>query len=665
MRSLPRAVVLGAVLFGETTAQSAVVPPTITPAPSVEEVEFLIARQDPDAISLARILLIAVPISLRQVAATNLPAVSSIIRDEFSQDKRPAWFNQLPEDIQAYLIKNFGPSTAKPTPPPGASGSGSAGGGNSMTVPGEAGAAPSGEWSWTPNPSWGETTLSSGTSTRASATSGFVTSASSSFSYPTRSLGTPSSSHTSSQSHTSKTSSTAVTPTSTSDPEAPVASTSHLTRSQKIGLGVGIPLGIFGAAAIFFACCFLLRRRRKKNANGSTPPSSPGFIPRFAFQDKSAENVEHQTPLTQHLNLSTQDLGQNGSNWEDEGIDPMETGIHNPYTMNTAYPPRTPMSNQNALNNPYTTNNTAPGAVSDSNPGVPILLKDPKPTHRTPNTATKRSRPNPTPLLKPYHTHSSNRARGMRASYTNLRSVTEVSEPDDTAESLVLGRHTTPQHNPTGGRSLLPVATSGLAAGGGNIKRKPIGTASPPASLPTSPAALTATQTLARQTMPDYTNNNSSGSGSSSSGLALTTSTGATSTSTSSSSGLSFQTQQPLHQPFPYTHQQNDPTSPVSPISPLSPHRVPSNPFTYDYDYIEDYGAEYYHSGYVDVEDGLYGNTSLSRYPVESPKSPGSRKRRGSREWPLKSVIGSVTGKGKGQRERRKSSPLWDGVVEE
>ncbi|UPX15762.1 uncharacterized protein EKO05_0006201 [Ascochyta rabiei] len=85
----------------------AVPTPTITPAPIVE-------RQDPNAIELAKVLLTALPASLRQLAATNLPAVSTLLWHEFLDDNKPDWFRDLPENIQSYLIVEYGPSTAWP-----------------------------------------------------------------------------------------------------------------------------------------------------------------------------------------------------------------------------------------------------------------------------------------------------------------------------------------------------------------------------------------------------------------------------------------------------------------------------------------------------------------------------------------------------------------------
>ncbi|KAJ4297460.1 hypothetical protein N0V90_005351 [Kalmusia sp. IMI 367209] len=498
MHSLLKKVVVVGSMVGsvQCAPAAAAAAPVITPAPSVDS---LVERQDPDAISLAQILLTAVPQSLRQIAATNLPAVSSILWEEFLDNKRPEWFLELPWDIQNYLIRKFGPQTALPTEAPASSGFDESGCG--------------------------------------------------------------------------------------------------LSKDQKIGLGVGIPFGLLGAAAMFLACCVLCRRRKKKNVEGSIPPASPGFIPRFAFQEKY-ENLEHRTPLNRDLNHSTHDVG---TAWDDEGIDPTEAGpIQNTYAWNDqgAYSqagtlaPAAAASAYSTLDNEIEPNNYS---------NVPVMMMhDPKPVMA--------------PAL--FHTHSSNRARGKRTSYTSLHSVAEVSEPDE-IESPILGRHISQNQSPP--RNLMPTPASA------QIRRKPVPPSPPlpplptsPSPVATSPAAHAASHKLLRQTMPDH-------SGSSSSGLALTTSSGM-----SSSSGLGLNA---------------EPTSPISPIS----NRAPSNPFNYD-SYVEDYGPEY-HNGYVDVDDGLYGgNTSLSQYPEPRRKSSKT-------EWPLRNIVGS--------HQRRKSSPIWERIYEE
>lgn len=505
------------------------------------------------SVSLAQVLLTAIPASLREIAATNIPAVSSILWEEFLDDNKPEWFLELPTDIQNYLIRRFGPRTAWPTEAPASSGvdataSGSAPASATDTdVPWQTSLAePSGT---SGGASQTDTDATESTQTPESTASSDLSSlATSAVRISTASTGKPTLLPTGSLTDSP-------TSSSTSDPDSPPASDSGLSKGRKIGIGVGVPLAILGAAALAFGCCFFLRRRRRKNVDGSLPPSSPGFIPRFAFQDRSAEHLEHRTPLNRDINHSTQDLGH--MNWDDDVIEPAEPApMHNPPPVMTMHDPK------------------------------PIMA----------------------PAL--FHTHSSNRARGRRTSYTSLHSVAEVTEPDE--ESPVLGRDVSPPKQ-SPGRNLIPTPPIPAAA---QIKRKPVAT-SPP--MPSSPAAVEASRTLLRQTMPDH-------SGSSSSGLALTSSSGFN----SSSSGLGLQT---------------DAASPVSPVS----NRAPSNPFNYDA-YVEDYGPEYHH-GYVDVEDGLYGgHTSLSRYPEPRRKSSKT-------EWPLRNIVGS--------HHRRKSSPLWDRIYEE
>jgi hypothetical protein len=596
------------------------------------------------SVSLAAILLTAVPVYLRQIVATNLPAASSLIREEFSQDQRPYWFNQLPEDIQSYLIKKFGPPTATPTPPlsgPSASESFSA---SVTTTAGSStdtsSLGSSDVWSRTRSSSVATPTSSAGT------TSGFSTRTSSSS--PTQSTSTSASSESLSRSASSSSPSSSVSssfsssqtapsesPTDT-PPDAPPVSSSGLSHNQKIGLGVGIPIGIVGAAIIFLGCCFLLRRRRdKRKIDGSVPPSDPGFIPRGIFASRSMENVEHQTPLTRHLNQSSHDLWH--SNWDEERSDSMEHArTHNPY----AYPAAgnaAPFHNNNNINPHDSTysddlevNDDNFSGMSYSNPGVPI--NNPAPIHYSPDASTSPHDPRP---VMAFHTHSSNRARGMRMSYQSLRSVAEQSEPDDDVDSPVLGRHVSQ------GRSLMGPASPPLAAAASQIKRKPVGSP-PPQPIDTSPAAAAAQRKLLRQTMPEH-------SGSSSSGLALSTSTA----NTSMSSGLNGTASAAAGD-----NSKEEPETPISPLSPPLSNRVPSNPFSYDY--VEDYGPEYHHSGYgfIDVEDGLYGgNTSLSRYPEPKLGSGSRRKSSSKTEWPLRNLVGSGS--------RRKSSPLWDRIYEE
>lgn len=225
----------------------------------------------------------------------------------------------------------------------------------------------------------------------------------------------------------------------------------------------------------------------------------------------------------------------------------------------------------------------------------------------------------PQPIMAPalYHTHSSNRARGKRTSYTSLHSVAEVSEPDENIESPILGRQTTPLQRKR--RPSLPmVVEMPSAPGAATIKRKPV----PQSPTGISPAVEAASQALLRPSM-HHTHH----SGSSSSGLALSTN------SNSSTGAGGYHT---------------DPTSPVSPLS----QNAPANPFSTDYSYVEDYGPEYQNGyGYVDHEDGLYGgNRSLDRYPEPSAPRRSSLKT----EWPLRNL----------SLGRRNRSPMWDRVYE-
>ena len=492
-----------------------------------------------------------------------MPAVSSILWAEFLDDKRPEWFNQLPADIQSYLIRNFGPRTAWATAIPTISGSNSA-----------------------------ETTHISTTQISETTSELFWETSS-----PTNSI----SSVTTSGQFTANPTTTSTNPsTIISSPTSAVNASSGLSRNQKIGIGLGVPLAVLGAGAILLACCVLLRRRRKKGINGSQPPSSPGFIPRFAFQEKG----EHHTPLNRESNLgySSQDTSySNAFNWDDDIIEPM-------------------MDTQISVRN------------TSDNHTVPIIA--------------------PVAVPSLYHTHSSNRARGKRTSYSSLHSVAEVHEPD---ESPVLPRES---FRPNAPRRL----SSGLILGASQTKRKPVPFPNTTSSVNlrsnvsstiderTGLAAAAATVNLLRPSIPHNNNNSDS-----------------TQSSTSAPSSIS---------PIPFTHSStNIPISPVSPISSISPMHTTSftppapesslnndtplrNPFLNDY-YIEDYGPEYTHVfPYDDLENGLYGgHTDLSRYPeydqVVRPKVPSRNVLK--TEWPLKNALSD---------RRRNKSPLWDRVYD-
>ncbi|PSN61142.1 hypothetical protein BS50DRAFT_578546 [Corynespora cassiicola Philippines] len=402
------------------------------------------------SVSLAQILLTAIPQSLRQIAATNLPAISSILWEEFLDDKRPEWFESLPGDIQDYLIRQFGPQSAWPTDPATNSGA---------SAPETATAtATATETDDSLTEISSAMSATSGTSrasspSRSSDTTGFVTSVQSA---STGSAETPS---TGSTDVVSSSSSSSTSPTdessssSTSVPEAPPAG---LSQGQKIGIGIGVPLAVLGAAALAFGCCLLCRRRRRGKSDGSIPPSSPGFIPRFAFQEKSTENVDHRTPLNPHNDHAARDRAY--MNWDEDGIDPTDTA-YRPHGMD------------NVINN---------GGV---------MSNDPK------------------PIMAPalYHTHSSNRARGKRTSYQSLHSVAEVSEPDDLGSPIV-GHHRSSLPRASPPRNLIPPPVPAAA----QIRRKPV----PMSPTETSPAAATTPQNpFFRNVMVNHDSSSSSGSG--------------------------------------------------------------------------------------------------------------------------------------------------------
>jgi hypothetical protein len=282
-----------------------------------------------------------------------------------------------------------------------------------------------------------------------------------------------------------------------------------------------------------------------------------------------------------------------------------------------------------------------------------------------------------TPIMAPvlFHTHSSNRARGKRTSYTSLHSVAEVSEPsdytnhninninNDDIESPVLGRHNWQYSHPPP-QHALPAAPA--------IKRKPVST-----NLSSSAAAAGAVAATLAPPRPSMRTPDNSGS-------TLSSSAGGTYASNSTSSVA------------------RDAASPVSPLGPSGA----QNPFANGYAYVEDFGPEYAASGYgnpysnannnydnynnynnnypdpaathahadadtgyghdysytnypsatngyVDVEDGAFGgHRSLDAYaPAAAPPRRSSKT-----EWPLRSVMGSV---------RRVKSPMWDRVYDD
>lgn len=518
------------------------------------------------SISLAQVLLTALPLSLRLIAATNVPAVSSILWEEFLDDKKPDWFLDLPWDIQSYLITEFGPQTAWPTAPPTTETSDSEATPTASDVPTETN---SGSESLTASISGSESFNSASTPTNSASESSASSSSSTS----------------ASRSSTASASNSSLRPlaTAATDPEAPASSSSGLTRGQKIGIGLGVPLALLAIAALLFCCCLLCRRRKKRRVNGTEPPSSPGFIPRFSFQDRglSYEHHEHRAPLTSGYHETNREISD--GNWDDDDYE--HAAIAASHRRDT-FPP------------------------AASTAAAPMAMQD------------------TTPIMAPalFHSHSSNRARGKRTSYTSLHAVAEVAEPD---ESPILGRRQSPPKTGPRRPSLPTIVDMPAALAAGSIKRKPV----PTSPTGANPAADQASQSLLRpalaRNIPDHR-------GSSSSGLALS----------SASSHSGYQTDSPIS---PITAQQ----PPVNPFADrFEAHHASTNPFAGGYEYLEDYGPEYSNDGYLEHSDNLYGGRrSLDRYPEPAPPRQSSKT-----EWPLRNMVGSP--------HRRDSSPMWDRVYE-
>ena len=496
-----------------------------------------------NSVELAKVLLTALPASLRQIAATNIPAVSSILWREFLDDNKPAWFTALPSNIQSYLIVQYGPSTAWPTSTRSSSASSAS------------------------------TTLDSSTITSAPATS------------------------------------------STSDPDSPPTSDSGISQGAKIGIGIGVPLGALALLAVLIPCCFAFRKKKQKKPSGYEPPPSPGFMPHGAFQEKSASYQEYRRPLNR-----SQSWDQDDELWmQPVADDPTHQPQHNASNL--------PMGNSTTIAGP--------------------------------------------PLV---HTHSSNRARGKRTSNNSLQSVAEVTEPDEEYAAYS-------PHKRMLRRSSRSLRTHDLhpVPNGVSISRKPVPQEIRPVSSIESPATSPMADrnsyghfSLLRPAMINHDH-----SGSSSSGLEATLSSPEDSRRSSANTAPT-EPGSPISSPPPGTQAKrisNPFTKPSNEYTYTTPQPVninaepqhihtnqPSNPFSNDYAYVEDYGPEYSH-GYVDEHDGLYGgHRSLEAYPVVPEKS----ERRGSKtDWPLKDwplkTLGSM---GRGIERGRERSPQWDRVYE-
>ncbi|KAI4626761.1 hypothetical protein J4E83_003913 [Alternaria metachromatica] len=566
--------------------------PVITPAPR-PDVRSLQHRQDPDAIEILQVLITALPLSLRQMAATNIPAVSSILWEEFLDDNRPQWFEELPYDIQSYFIQEFGPATAAPPA--------------SEALPTDVTVSP--------------TALPSETASNVDSSifdAILCDIRIRKFEHDFYAYGIFEQFFKRNYQrgiflwiffrifdHTSDliiiVIVIAIVIFGNYHPVAPASSDAGLTRREKIGLGVGVPLAVLAIAALLLACCLILRRKRRRSIEGSQPPSSPGFIPRFSFQDRGlgGENFEHRRPLNPASHQTSRFVED--MNWEDDGYDPapMSTAYHGHQIPPAAAP------------TPSQANNIATAGIPHPNDGNSM------PSESTPMAMQD----NHTPILAPalYHSHSSNRARGRRTSYKSLHSVAEVTEPDEelNGDSPVLGRNNSPPKTGPRRPSMSALDTLPVPAVA-SIKRKPV---------PTSPISSLAAEASRGLLRPSLAYNSADHSGSSSSGLAVS--------SLSSNSGHGYQ---------------SDDSGPISPIT----HQQPSsNPFAGGYAYLEDYGPEYSNNGYTDQDDELYGgHRSFDRYPDPS----SSLKKSSKTEWPLRNVMGG------GQKRTR--SPMWDRVYE-
>ena len=494
-------------------------------------------------------LLTALPASLRQIAATNIPAVSSILWHEFLDNNKPDWFKNLPQDIQNYLIVQYGPSSAWPTSAPTSS----------------SGVA--------------STTVGSSTTVDASS------------------------------------SSSAAAASSSSEPEAPSESHKGLSKGAKIGIGLGVPLGIVALLAAMVPFCIACRKKKSKKPSGYEPPPSPGFMPHGAFQEKSTSYQEYRRPLNR------------AHSW-DQDDDWLQPVAHDRAQQHANV---MPTANATPIGNAMQTENTTTIV------GPPLV-----------------------------HTHSSNRARGMRTSHASLHSVAEVTEPDEERAA-----YNAPP--PTLGRSSLPSRPQDLPQipTGASIRRKPLSTAAlPPQRLElpvSSPVAERGSYghfSLLRPAMLQQDHSNSS-----SSGMGATISSPETSRRSSDNTVPTEEPVSPISPLSPYRRVSDPFTHDAAPARPANPSRI-SDPFTNAHSYVEDYGPEYQHGyGYVDESDGLYGgHRSLDAYPVVPEKSERRASKgalRGGmtewplKEWPLKS-LGSM-GRGRGARER---SPQWDRVYE-
>ncbi|KAJ4985375.1 hypothetical protein SVAN01_09130 [Stagonosporopsis vannaccii] len=498
--------------FGAQGALGAVVPtPTITAAPVVE-------RQDPNAIELAKVLLTALPGSLRQIAATNIPQVSSILWREFLDDNKPDWFTALPSNIQSYLIVQYGPSTAWPTSTPTSSSSSTS------------------------------TTVDSSTITPTPAAS------------------------------------------ATSEPESPSESSSGLSQGAKIGIGLGVPLGVLALLAVIVPFCIACRKNKPKKSSGYEPPSSPGFMPHGAFQEKSTSYQEYRRPLNRN------------QSWEqDDELWMQPVADDSPHRQQ-----------HNAANMPM--------GKSTNVVGPPLV-----------------------------HTHSSNRARGKRTSHSSLHAVAEVTEPDEEHATYAANNHAPRRSSmPSCPSDLPPIPTNA------SIRRKPLSTGSvisPVESPAVSPVAERGSYghfSLLRPAVlqQDY-------SGSSSSGLAATLSSPEDSRRSSANTAPTEpDAQSPIASPPPQQKTANPFTTTQNDYIDNRFSNPFTNDHAYIEDYGPEYSSGYVdvNDGHYGGHRSLDAYPTV---PEKSDRRASKAALGGMTEWPLKEwPLKNLGSMGRGRRER-------------
>ncbi|KAF2843777.1 hypothetical protein M501DRAFT_129046 [Patellaria atrata CBS 101060] len=183
-----------------------------------------------DSVSAASVLLTALPPSMISLAVTNTLALYSELQSQFASGATPTWFQNLPSDIQTFLVPSGIPIFDVPTTDV------------TSSIP-----------AFTPL-----------TNSR------IITP-------PVTSFVTQTSSDT--ESTTSEESSTS-TPAPTDDPD------SGLSTGAKTGIGVGVALGVSAVLAIITFVFFSQRQKKKRKTNNAppAPPQNFGNAPHMSNQ---------------------------------------------------------------------------------------------------------------------------------------------------------------------------------------------------------------------------------------------------------------------------------------------------------------------------------------------------------------------------------------------